>query len=62
VSTAVETVGPVRDQVPPGPRSRFALALVGGGAFASGMRTGLIAAVALLAATAAIGLTRSRRH
>ncbi|TDT97905.1 DHA2 family methylenomycin A resistance protein-like MFS transporter [Streptomyces sp. 846.5] len=37
-------------------------ALVGGGAFASGMRTGLIAAAVLLAATAAIGLTGGRRH
>src|SRR5207302_810370 len=35
-------------------------ALVGGGAFASGMRTGLIAAAVLLAATAAIGITRGK--
>jgi len=36
-------------------------ALVGGGRFAHGMRTGLIAAAVLLAATAAIGLRRGKR-
>jgi DHA2 family methylenomycin A resistance protein-like MFS transporter len=36
-------------------------ALVGGGSFADGMRTGLIAATLLLAATAAVGITRLRR-
>jgi DHA2 family methylenomycin A resistance protein-like MFS transporter len=37
-------------------------ALVGGGSFAGGMRTGLIAAAVLLAVTAAVGITRSRRR
>jgi MFS transporter, DHA2 family, methylenomycin A resistance protein len=37
-------------------------ALVGGGAFASGMRTGLLAATILLAASAAVGISRGTKR